>query len=69
VENMIKKHEGWVTDPLDIAEDDTDIYSDDENPKVKKLAYKIIDYALGNKKLTREKLKVRRWWPKKNSAE
>jgi hypothetical protein len=37
-----------------------DIYSDDENPKVKKVANKIIDYTLGNKKLTGEKLKVRK---------
>jgi hypothetical protein len=49
-----------VQDPLDIADDDTDIYSDDENLKVKKIANKIVDYTLDNKKPTKEKLKVRR---------
>jgi hypothetical protein len=33
---------------LDITEDDIDIYSDDENPKEKKIVNKIIDYILGN---------------------
>jgi hypothetical protein len=47
-------------DRLDIAEDDTDIYSDDENPKEKKTANKIVDYTLGKKKLMGEKLKVKR---------
>jgi hypothetical protein len=43
-----------MENPLDIAEDD------DENPRVKKIVNKIIDYTLKNKKLAREKLKVRR---------
>jgi hypothetical protein len=41
-------------------EDDTDLYSDDENPKEKKIANKIIDYTLGKRKLTGEKSKVKR---------
>jgi hypothetical protein len=56
---LIVKGSGSEKDPLDIA-DDTDIYSDDENPKVKKIANKIVDYTLENKKLSKEKLKVRR---------
>jgi hypothetical protein len=32
---------------LDTAEEDTDIYSDDENPKRKKIKNKIVDYTLG----------------------
>jgi hypothetical protein len=47
-------------DPLDITEDDTDLYLDDENPKEKKIANKIIDYSLGKRKLTGEKLKVKK---------
>jgi hypothetical protein len=39
-----------------IAEDDTD----DENPKEKKITNKIIDYTLGKKKLTGEKLKIKK---------
>jgi hypothetical protein len=42
-ENIIIKGSGWATDPLDITEDDTDIYSDEENPREKKIANKIID--------------------------
>jgi hypothetical protein len=41
-----------VEDPLDIA--------DDENPKVKKIANKIMDYTLDNTKPSKEKLKVRK---------
>jgi hypothetical protein len=58
--NIIIKKSGSATDSLDIAKDDTDIYSNDENPKEKKIANKIINYTLGNKKLMKEKLKVRR---------
>jgi hypothetical protein len=58
--NIIIKGSGSSTNPLDIAENDTDIYSDDENPKVKKVANKIIDYTLKNKKLTGEKLKIKK---------
>jgi hypothetical protein len=43
-----------------MTEDDTDIYSDEENPKEKKIANKNIDYSLGKRKLLREKLKVKR---------
>jgi hypothetical protein len=50
IKNMIIKGSGSATD----------IYSDVENPKVKKVANKIIDYTLKNKKLKGEKLKVRR---------
>jgi hypothetical protein len=46
-------------DPLDITENDTDIYSDDENPKEKKIANKTVDYTLGKKKLIGERLKVK----------
>jgi hypothetical protein len=31
-------------DPLNIAEEDTEIYSDNKNPKGKKIANKIVDY-------------------------
>jgi hypothetical protein len=37
-ENLIIKGSGSIEDPFDIAEDDTDIYSDDDNPKSKKIA-------------------------------
>jgi hypothetical protein len=40
---------------LNIAEDDTDIYFDEN----KKIANKIVDHTLGKKKLTGEKLKVK----------
>jgi hypothetical protein len=56
----IIKGSGSATDPLDIANEDTEIYSDDENPKGKKIANKIIDYTLGKRKLIGEKLKVKR---------
>jgi hypothetical protein len=42
-EKLIIKCSGSAGDPLNIADDDTDIYSDDENPKVKKVANKIIE--------------------------
>jgi hypothetical protein len=35
-ENIIIKGSGSATDPLDIVDEDTEIYSDDENPKEKK---------------------------------
>jgi hypothetical protein len=38
-------------DPLDIEEDVTDLYSDDENPKEKKIANKIIDYKWKSSKI------------------
>jgi hypothetical protein len=44
----------------DRREDDTDLYSDDKNPKEKKIANKIIDYSLGKRKLIGGKLKVKR---------
>jgi hypothetical protein len=43
-----------------MTEDDTDIYSDEENPREKRIANKIIDYSLGKKKLIGDKLKVKR---------
>jgi hypothetical protein len=49
-----------MEDLLDIEDDDTDIYSDDEKSKIKKIANKIVDYTLDNKKPTKERLKVRR---------
>jgi hypothetical protein len=44
------------SDLVNITEDDTNIYSD-ENPKEKKIANKIVDYALKKRKLIREKIK------------
>jgi hypothetical protein len=35
-EDLLIKGSGSVEDPLDIADEDTDIYSDEENPKAKK---------------------------------
>jgi hypothetical protein len=55
-ENNIIKESGSATNPLDIAEDDTDLYSDDENLKEKKIVNKFIDYILG-KKINRRKIK------------
>jgi hypothetical protein len=40
-ENIIIKGSGLAMDPLDIADEDTEIYSDGENPKEKKIANKI----------------------------
>jgi hypothetical protein len=45
---------------LNIAEEDTEIYYDDENSKGKKITNRIIDYTLRKRKLIREKLKVKR---------
>jgi hypothetical protein len=59
-ENNITKGSGSATDFLDMTEDDTDIYFDDENQKEKKIANKIIDYSLGKRKLIEKKLKVKR---------
>jgi hypothetical protein len=53
-ENIIIKGSGSATDPLDIAEEDTEIYSGDENPKGKKIANKTVDYTLIKRKLTRK---------------
>jgi hypothetical protein len=40
--NIIIKGSGSTTDPLDMTEDDTDIYSDEENSKEKKITkYKL----------------------------
>jgi hypothetical protein len=55
-ENIVIKGSESATDPLDMIEDD----SDDENPKEKKIANKIIDYSLGKRKLIGEKLKTKR---------
>jgi hypothetical protein len=59
-EKLIVKGSGSMEDPLDMADDDTDIYSDDKNPRVKKIVNKIVDYTLDKKKPSKEKLKVRR---------
>jgi hypothetical protein len=59
-ENIIIKGSGLATDPLDLTEDDTDIYSDEENPKEKKIANKMVDYSLEKKKLIRDKLKIKK---------
>jgi hypothetical protein len=45
---------------LDIADEDTDIYSDEENPKAKKIANKMVDYTLDKDKSNKKKLKVRK---------
>jgi hypothetical protein len=34
---------------VNIAEDDINFYSDDESPKEKKIACKIVDYTLSNR--------------------
>jgi hypothetical protein len=59
-ENIIIKRSGSMMDFLDITENDTDIYSDDENPKEKKIPNKIIDYSLEKRKLIGGKLKVKK---------
>jgi hypothetical protein len=59
-EKLIVKGSKSLEDPLDVADDDMDIYSDEENPEVKKIANKMVDYTLDNKKPVKEKLKVRR---------
>jgi lipid A disaccharide synthetase len=42
-ENIIIRGSGSTTDPLDIAEDNTENYSDEENPKEKKIVNNILD--------------------------
>jgi hypothetical protein len=37
-----------------------DIYSDDKNPKAKKVANKIINFTLNNKKSSKKKLKIKK---------
>jgi hypothetical protein len=59
-EDLIVKGSGSIEDPFDVADDDTDIYSDDENPKIKKIANKMVDHTLDKKKPGKEKLKVRK---------
>jgi hypothetical protein len=59
-EKLIVKRSGSMEDPFDIADDDTNIYSDDKNPKVKKIANKIMDYTLDKKKPIKKKLKDRK---------
>jgi hypothetical protein len=59
-EDLIIKGSGSIEDPFDVADDDTDIYSDDDNPKAKKIANKMVDYTLNKKKSNKEKLKVRK---------
>jgi hypothetical protein len=58
--NLIIKKSRSIKDPFDVADDDLDIYSDDENPKAKKIANKMVDYTLDKKKSTKEKLKVKK---------
>jgi hypothetical protein len=60
VEDLIIKGPGSIQNPFNIAEDDTDIYSDEENTKAKKIANKMVDYTLEGKKHNKEKLKVRK---------
>jgi hypothetical protein len=57
-EDLIVKGSGSAEDPFDIA--DTDIYSDKENTKAKKIANKMVDYTLSKEKSKKEKLKVRK---------
>jgi hypothetical protein len=38
-----------MEDPFDVADDDMDMYSDDDNPKAKKIANKMVDYTLDKK--------------------
>jgi hypothetical protein len=56
-ENIIIKGSGSAMDPLDMTEDDTDIYSDEENPKEKKILNKIMDYSLRKRKIIEKKIK------------
>jgi hypothetical protein len=43
-----------VEDLFDVADDDTDIYSDEESTKTKKIANKMVDYTLNKQKSKRE---------------
>jgi hypothetical protein len=56
-EDLIIKGSKSIEDPFDVADDDTDIYSDEENPKAKKIANKMIDYTLDKKNLKKRNLK------------
>jgi hypothetical protein len=59
-EDILIKGSGSVEDPFDIADDNTDIYSDEENPKAKKIANKMVDYTLDKDKSNKKKLKIRK---------
>jgi hypothetical protein len=50
----------YPEDPFDVVEDDTDIHSDEENTKAKKIVNKMIDYTLNKEKSKKEKLKLRK---------
>jgi hypothetical protein len=67
-ENIIIKGSRSIMNPLHIVDEDTKIFSDDENPKEKKISNKIINYILGKGKLTGEKLKVKRSKIKHNNT-
>jgi hypothetical protein len=45
---------------FDVADDHADIYSDDENPKIKKIVNKMVGYTSDKKKPGKKKLKVRK---------
>jgi hypothetical protein len=39
-----------MEDPVDLIEEDTDIYSDEDNPKAKKIANKMISFTFDKEK-------------------
>jgi hypothetical protein len=59
-QDLIIKGSGSVEDPVDLAEEDTDIYSDEENPKAKKIANKMVSFTFNTEKPKKTKLKIRR---------
>jgi hypothetical protein len=59
-EDLIIKGSRSMEDPFDVADDDTNIYSDSENPKAKKIANKMVDYTLNKKNSNKGKFKVRK---------
>jgi hypothetical protein len=59
-EDLIIKGSGSVEDPFDIADEDTNLYSDEENTKAKKIAGKMVDCTLKKEKSKKEKLKMRK---------
>jgi hypothetical protein len=59
-QDLIVKGSGSIEDLVDLAEEDTDIYSDEENTKAKKIANKMISFTFNKKKPKRKKLKIKR---------
>jgi hypothetical protein len=59
-QDLIVKGSGSIEDPVDLVEEDTDVYSDKDNPKAEKIANKMVDYTLNKEKPNKKKLKVRK---------